>query len=179
MHGTPYIIVVSSKKPQQWIQIYDWPSGRPVSPRITPPVCAVLTDLWTSPDGRFAAMMAPELGLVMLDLSSYHDDTTRGLTNADAKLLAEINAGATVENARIVRLGGVKWIKHWNDFRSRHPDYHEYHFLHTPLELSLRHHTLQAFLANRAGRESGEVFHRQRVLSLREKLAPQVAPRIP
>jgi serine/threonine protein kinase/WD40 repeat protein len=179
IHGTPYIIVVSSKKPQQWIQIYDWPSGRPVSPRITPPVCAVLTDLWTSPDGRFAAMMAPELGLVMLDLSSYHDDTTRGLTNADAKLLAEINAGATVENARIVRLGGVKWIKHWNDFRSRHPDYHEYHFLHTPLELSLRHHTLQAFLANRAGRESGEVFHRQRVLSLREKLAPQVAPRIP
>jgi len=179
IHGTPYIIVVSSKKPQQWIQIYDWPSGRPVSPRITPPVCAVLTDLWTSPDGRFAAMMAPELGLVMLDLSSYHDDPTRGLTPADAKLLAEINAGATIENARIVRLGGVKWIERWNDFRSRHPNYHEYHFRHTPPDLSLRHHTLQAFLARRAGRESGEVFHRQRVLSLRETIAPQVAPRIP
>ena len=179
IHGTPYIIVVSSKKPQQWIQIYDWPSGRPVSPRITTPVCAVLTDLWTSPDGRFAAMMAPELGLVMLDLSNYHNDPILDLSPADAKLLAEINAGATIENARIVRLDGVKWIERWNDFRSRHPNYHEYRFRHTSPELSLRHHKLQALLASRAGREAGENFHQQRVQSLLEKIAPQVAPSIP
>lgn len=179
IHGTPYIIVVSSKMPDQWIQVYDWQSGRRVSPRIAPPHCPVLTDLRTSPDGRFASMMAPGLGLLMLDLNSYHDDPLQGLSPQDAKLLAEINAGAIVENSRIVRLNGLKWIERWNDFCSRHPNYHEYHFRHTPPELSLRHHTLQAFLAGRAKNNAGLKFHERRVQSLREKIAPQVAPELP
>ncbi|MCA8999493.1 MAG: WD40 repeat domain-containing protein, partial [Planctomycetaceae bacterium] len=144
---TPYVIVGCSRLATSWIQIHDSRSGRAVSPKMQIPKTEVLRDLVVAPDGRYAAIMAAETGMIMLDLTSYHDVPGRGLPDADARLFAELTAGARIEGSRIVGLQDVEWIARWDDFHSRHPTFLKDQYQHADREELIRHHRLRKWLA--------------------------------
>ncbi len=143
--NTPFVLSTTGNA----IHVWDRLTGRAVAPPLQIPGCQFLGVIRVAVDGKFAVLTCSPYGLLVLDLQSFHTDPLQGLSPADGLLLAEINSCASIREGRLmdlpdsydVRRVNNGWIYRWDDFKSRHPDFHRREI---PLELAIRDHQTRA-----------------------------------
>lgn len=166
IHHTPYLVAAGNRdlKPS-WVQFWDRITGRPVAPTIELPRGFQVCSLRVTPDGQYAGLMCMPYGLVLCDLRSFHADSLQGLSPADAQLWTELQAYATIRQGRLVELSPVEWIRKWDEFQRRIPQF-------PPAEPSRRallwDHETRAAEWEVDDQPKAAEFHRAAALRLRE-----------
>lgn len=173
IHNTPVIITAGDATPDS-VRFWDRHSGHMAAPTQHIPGSRFTGWIRVAENGQFAAMTCTPYGLLVFDLRSLHEDPAQGLSQADVMLLAEINAGASINDGKLTKLGGPEWISRWDEFRSRHPNFHSQAI---PLSLTIRDHQTRAHEFDILKNAAAAMFHRQiadRLLASMDDVAPVV-----
>ncbi|MCA9170849.1 MAG: WD40 repeat domain-containing protein, partial [Planctomycetales bacterium] len=166
IYGTPFVVTAVEGNP--WtVHFWDRISGRIAAPTLEIPGCDLLTWIRVAENGRFAAMTCHPYGLLVCDLQSFHDNPLQRVSPQDAMNLAIMNSGSQIYSGRMSKLlEGEKWIELWDDFASRHPDFHR---VDIPLDLAIRDHQTRAAEFETLNNTTAAAFHRRMANALLEK----------
>ncbi len=157
IHNTTVIITVGDTTPDS-VRFWDRQSGHLAAPTQHIPGSRFTGWIRVSENGRFAAMTCTPYGLLVFDLRSLHEDPLQDLSPADAMLLAEINAGASINDGKLTKLEGPEWTSRWDDFKSRHPNFRS---RAVPLSLTIRDHQTRAHKFDILKNTTAAEFHRR------------------
>ncbi len=157
----PVVMAVVSGAPHPFARVWDYRTGRALTPEIRMPELSRPTLLEVSGSGAFAGAVWPPYGMIAWDLRRLgRIEGDEHLTDRARIQLAELNAYARLTGDKIVNLDDDEWIAAWRDFRARHPEVHRYEWSDDELA---RYHSNRAIELDVEGEADLAAWHRARI----------------
>jgi hypothetical protein len=97
--------------------LWDRGSGRPLTPRVLMYLPGAARGMFLTPDGSRLMLDGLDV-LSLIDLSSVQANLG---TIDEAKLLAELSSGRTIEGGSVVNLTSEQWLGRWREYGQLRP----------------------------------------------------------